>query len=127
MFYFFFLMIRRPPKSTRTYTLFPYTTLFRSALSCAASRSAMKTGATPPTHSGRGARRSAISRRSSATERRPVIGDIRLGERPDRPRATRLSLLDDMTREAAAARDHGDGAHDLGGKDRKRTRLNSSH
>src|SRR3712207_7053974 len=27
MFYFFFLMIRRPPRST----LFPYTTLFRSA------------------------------------------------------------------------------------------------
>src|SRR3546814_6300034 len=24
-------MIRRPPRSTRTYTLFPYTTLFRSA------------------------------------------------------------------------------------------------
>src|SRR3546814_3905213 len=27
---FFFLMIRRPPRSTRTDTLFPYTTLFRS-------------------------------------------------------------------------------------------------
>src|SRR3546814_4206470 len=27
----FFLMIRRPPGSTRTDTLFPYTTLFRSA------------------------------------------------------------------------------------------------
>src|SRR3546814_16754801 len=27
---FFFLMIRRPPVSTRTYTLFPYTTLVRS-------------------------------------------------------------------------------------------------
>src|SRR3546814_19988430 len=27
---FFFLMIRRPPTSTRTDTLFPYTTLFRS-------------------------------------------------------------------------------------------------
>src|SRR3546814_7765851 len=26
----FFLMIRRPPRSTRTDTLFPYTTLFRS-------------------------------------------------------------------------------------------------
>src|SRR3546814_12390586 len=26
-----FLMIRRPPRSTRTDTLFPYTTLFRSA------------------------------------------------------------------------------------------------
>src|SRR3546814_3677074 len=33
MFYlclFFFLMLRRPPRSTRTDTLFPYTTLFRS-------------------------------------------------------------------------------------------------
>src|SRR3546814_4327706 len=34
MFYFVlsfcFLMIRRPPRSTRTDTLFPYTTLFRS-------------------------------------------------------------------------------------------------
>src|SRR3546814_15665377 len=31
LFIFFFLMIRRPPRSTRTDTLFPYTTLFRSA------------------------------------------------------------------------------------------------
>src|SRR3546814_5051123 len=30
---FFFLMIRRPPRSTRTDTLFPYTTLFRSPAS----------------------------------------------------------------------------------------------
>src|SRR3546814_20806855 len=29
---FFFLMIRRPPRSTRTDTLFPYTTLFRSSV-----------------------------------------------------------------------------------------------
>src|SRR3546814_6753304 len=29
---FFFLMIRRPPRSTRTDTLFPYTTLFRSGI-----------------------------------------------------------------------------------------------
>src|SRR3546814_11570905 len=28
----FFVMIRRPPRSTRTDTLFPYTTLFRSLL-----------------------------------------------------------------------------------------------
>src|SRR3546814_2335263 len=28
---FFFLLTRRPPRSTRTDTLFPYTTLFRSA------------------------------------------------------------------------------------------------
>src|SRR3546814_7784807 len=36
MFFFFFLMIRRPPRSTRTDTLFPYTTLFRSPEEAAA-------------------------------------------------------------------------------------------
>src|SRR3546814_11833907 len=35
---FFFLMIRRPPRSTRTDTLFPYTTLFRSRDKAATSR-----------------------------------------------------------------------------------------
>src|SRR3546814_14554021 len=30
LYVIFFLMIRRPPRSTRTDTLFPYTTLFRS-------------------------------------------------------------------------------------------------
>src|SRR3546814_13492181 len=30
LFFFFCLMIRRPPRSTRTDTLFPYPTLFRS-------------------------------------------------------------------------------------------------
>src|SRR3546814_14601048 len=30
LFLFFFLMLRLPPRSTRTDTLFPYTTLFRS-------------------------------------------------------------------------------------------------
>src|SRR3546814_12549901 len=30
LYIIFFLMIRRPPRSTRTDTLFPYTTLFRS-------------------------------------------------------------------------------------------------
>src|SRR3546814_6995942 len=32
LFFLFFLMIRRPPRSTRTDTLFPYTTLFRSGI-----------------------------------------------------------------------------------------------
>src|SRR3546814_8803962 len=31
---FFFLMLRLPPRSTRTDTLFPYTTLFRSRAPC---------------------------------------------------------------------------------------------
>src|SRR3546814_3575023 len=37
----FFLMIRRPPRSTRTDTLFPYTTLFRSY------RAAIRPGVAP--------------------------------------------------------------------------------
>src|SRR3546814_8323462 len=32
MILFFFLMIRRPPRSTLTYALFPFTPLFRSAV-----------------------------------------------------------------------------------------------
>src|SRR3546814_1960035 len=42
MFCYFFLMIQRPPRSTRTDTLFPYTTLFRSldAFACASVRAA---------------------------------------------------------------------------------------
>src|SRR3546814_15332575 len=39
--YVFFLMIRRPPRSTRTDTLFPYTTLFRSPR-CLCSREAQR-------------------------------------------------------------------------------------
>src|SRR3546814_19075475 len=35
---FFFVMIRRPPRSTRTDTLFPYTTLFRSPVDAPARR-----------------------------------------------------------------------------------------
>src|SRR3546814_19982533 len=37
---FFFLIIRRPPRSTRSDTLFPYTTLFRSTPCAAALRPA---------------------------------------------------------------------------------------
>src|SRR3546814_3919158 len=60
----FFLMIRRPPRSTRTDTLFPYTTLFRSGpLSAASPR---RNRARPSTGRGRSARR---SRRGSVGDR----------------------------------------------------------
>src|SRR3546814_1649036 len=42
---FFFLMIRRPPRSTRTDTRFPYTSLFRAPTGVLASSSI---GAVPP-------------------------------------------------------------------------------
>src|SRR3546814_7076786 len=38
-------MIRRPPRSTRTDTLFPYTTLFRSISGCNAGLDASRSGA----------------------------------------------------------------------------------
>src|SRR3546814_8944134 len=47
-FFVFFLRIRRPPRSTRTYTLFPYTTLFRSfALSWMTPRSTTSSSSWP--------------------------------------------------------------------------------
>src|SRR3546814_2826061 len=47
----FFLMIRRPPRSTRTDTLFPYTTLFRSTRRTHDDSHAAKRGGAPQTQS----------------------------------------------------------------------------
>src|SRR3546814_8419921 len=60
-FAFFFLMLRRPPRSTRTDTLFPYTTLFRSV---AHSRSSVPRGGGAAGAGGAGdpARRPALPR-----------------------------------------------------------------
>src|SRR3546814_19417655 len=49
LFLFLFLSIRRTPRSTRTDTLFPYTTLFRSACGLRASELlAIQMNAFPP-------------------------------------------------------------------------------
>src|SRR3546814_18808545 len=55
---FFFLMIRRPPRSTRTDTLFPYTTLFRSLAHAARRREPPGLGA--GSRNGRAWHRSAV-------------------------------------------------------------------
>src|SRR3546814_3235447 len=121
---FFFLMIRRPPRSTRTDTLFPYTTLFRSL------------GFEP--WAGRAAARVAGYRhvRENRTPRMPeeivtplLAGSLRyittfatdiLAARAalDRLEARRARLL-------AAERGLPDAERRL--RDRKSTRLNSSH
>src|SRR3546814_20029134 len=46
--FIFFLMIRRPPRSTRTDTLFPYTTLFRSLLLALLAKGYQLVGAKAP-------------------------------------------------------------------------------
>src|SRR3546814_6288605 len=53
----FFLMILRPPRSTRTDTLFPYTTLFRSI---AVGNGACRKLQRPPARAGRGDRQAAV-------------------------------------------------------------------
>src|SRR3546814_10618488 len=64
--YFFFLMLRRPPRSTRTDTLFPYTTLFRSPAQHVLQ--VPKAAAEPPCEPdapGQGPRRQRSARRSA--------------------------------------------------------------
>src|SRR3546814_20675477 len=58
--FFVFLMIRRPPRSTRTDTLFPYTTLFRSEVHPISARSALNPVAQTSVHG------SAVASRISA-------------------------------------------------------------
>src|SRR3546814_15978808 len=85
---FFFLMIRRPPRSTRTDTLFPYTTLFRSAMRCAvfwptpgrtrkASISCSSSGVVIGVRAGRrrgGAIRTRVRSKHARELRRPGVG-----------------------------------------------------
>src|SRR3546814_17545347 len=65
---FFFLMIRRPPRSTRTDTLFPYTTLFRSCVAPAS-------GAASPSPAGR-ITTGRDGRESCSTERKFIMANI---------------------------------------------------
>src|SRR3546814_11560091 len=101
---FFFLMIRRPPRSTRTDTLFPYTTLFRSnplGLETAARERPL------PRHD------NATVRRDRASQRRECAAH------PDISAAAE-DLLHHMLRKTADANVESE-------EDRKSTRLNSSH
>src|SRR3546814_13140148 len=97
----FFLMIRRPPRSTRTDTLFPYTTLFRSRKTIPVTFTARRvTGA--------------------GVEAEDILRNLRV-EGP-------LFLQNNRLFSARpAGRRTGIYAVMLDGKDRKSTRLNSSH
>src|SRR3546814_12035917 len=73
--YFVFLRIRRPPRSTRTDTLFPYTTLFRSQRHAAGRPAARRGGDRTP------ARRPRPDRRRPGVHRRPPAGTAAPGDR----------------------------------------------
>src|SRR3546814_6404704 len=113
-------MIRRPPRSTRTDTLFPYTTLFRSDF----------LGRRPGRHH-------IMSANPLWTEDQEAIERLalRLIERPDVRAAregARIELLNDPIAATLDGRALLDRALDqwvlaLAMRDRKRTRLNSNH
>src|SRR3546814_1135693 len=110
-------MIRRPPRSTRTDTLFPYTTLFRSF--------AEQVGASDCIES-------IIDTAALVADRRYRIG-LRRIDRGRRAEAFRLFKLavDDVDGEnlarAGDPRALDDRGADAAATDRKSTRLNSSH
>src|SRR3546814_15030983 len=101
-------MIRRPPRSTRTDTLFPYTALFRSADARAAGDVAVFADLRAGADGGPG-----VDHRTRAD----VCADV------DERRHQHHVLAD----EAAAARDHARHHAHAELADRKSTRLNSSH
>src|SRR3546814_14499143 len=85
--FFFFLMIRRPPGSTRTDTLFPSTPLFRSRQRDAAGGGARLVGR-HPAHSRpqvgflAAAARTVADAAGGAAARDPVLADRGLGQHP---------------------------------------------
>src|SRR3546814_2887511 len=78
---FFFLMIRQPPRSTRTDPLFPYPTLFRSLGDVEAQpRTILPGGATAPVE--------ALEHMGDILggDARPIVGDADFGLVPRAPR-----------------------------------------
>src|SRR3546814_11965677 len=76
----FFLMIRRPPRSTRTDTLFPYTTLFRSSRTIAplyATAGTIKDGGTLAAEIDRIAARTSDPRARADAALRVVQNEVR--------------------------------------------------
>src|SRR3546814_14739385 len=102
-------MIRRPPRSTRTATRFPYTTLFRSHL-LGVMRPALGIG---------------IADEELAEDRGRAVGVQELHEMP------RHHLVDRREQQVVLRGDEIEldllGPRGIGRRDRKSTRLNSSH
>src|SRR3546814_355964 len=139
-------MTRRPPRSTRTYTLFPYTTLFRSSAACRAPAAAAAAGRTP-SDTGCGdwrtwhapvARDSAGAAAGREADTRCIstydamfeqIRSRRDRHAPDRHRlpADRAAVADARRLRTDGDRPRAPGAGACRGLDRKSTRLNSSH
>src|SRR3546814_10703619 len=110
-------MIRRPPRSTRTATLFPYTTLFRSDSEAVRARG----GADACRKAGGGERPGGDDREALGGQRVDLLAH-------DRDVGMRGERRADAGRKAVAIdRERGARGHLVDAADRKSTRLNSSH
>src|SRR3546814_2789627 len=114
---FFFLMIRRPPRSTRTDTLFPYTTLFRSDQDGIAEGRDEGDLAHPHRLDGEQVAEDEEARRD--------------GQQAEAAGGHRLPVADERHEAGDGGGEHGGHEGDVerrdGRRDRKSTRLNSSH
>src|SRR3546814_9031692 len=125
---FFFLMIRRPPKSTRTDTLFPYTTLFRSRASWPAPPSRQRELRQRERKQDREQHHRDRGREPEVPEFEPLIDhhvDDR-GRALDRA-ALRHTIGFGEKLEIARDRQDRDDQHDRRERDRQSTRLKYSH
>src|SRR3546814_6505710 len=111
-------MIRRPPRSTRTDTLFPYTTLFRSGLEM---RAAVQADERLAEHGELHRQFLASPGRRIVVRRRVARADMAVGE----GRGIEFGVLAGFAIIEPQARRHRALAHRP--SDRKSTRLNSSH
>src|SRR3546814_5491269 len=116
-------MIRRPPRSTRTDTLFPYTTLFRSPIAVVDVEHAVD-------HAHLGGVDMAAD--DSVDALAPGLGHHRLLELADElhgvlHRVLQVGRQRPVAEDELAAQEVEPGVHLDHGEDRKSTRLNSSH
>src|SRR3546814_3213369 len=119
MYFFFFLRIRRPPRSTRTDTLFPDTTLFRSL---AHPRDAVVETA----DAGGGAQGTVAEHDAGKIDREKAAAPDQCGDAEDRQTAAeREQRIHRIAEPQSIQRAHQQPA--AAQTDRKSTRLTSSH
>src|SRR3546814_2614746 len=125
VYYVFFLMITRPPRSTRTDTLFPYTTLFRSL-----GHDAVCRGQSQALVDLRILRREVRHERAADDVGRHAAAVVGDPQADVVPALQARQVLHRLAPRAHVQRFHVDSAltvHRLDRVDRKSTRLNSSH
>src|SRR3546814_2546304 len=127
-------MIRRPPRSTRTDTLCPYTTLFRSdsgnvrlEVTVPSVGGSFKTGHNLYSRLGSGIDYSAASQRVHEEAERQLSRLDEIAEKVDDPKIERAREKIDQALAASTDDGNPEKSKEAMDRDRKSTRLNSSH